>query len=190
VTIKEQALKMATAIELTSDDSRTFEIRGSFGQQLTPCVSANMFLVHHDVRVIQGRKGKLSFTDLFFQQEDDEKKRAKCTLAFDAQNIFLATDPKTSLKKLGEGSDGADILKMLASFKVESIVPTGLYPMKYSLAAMQCGFAIGHEYSEADMSKLRSQYRANDGANKVARPDATDDIGWLEIQHVHISPLA
>lgn len=188
--IREKAQQMAAAIELTADDSKTFEIRGSFGSQCRPALDKVMVLTEHDTREIETRKGKLHFTDLHFVVEDDETLRARCTIGFDFQNIFLKDDTSTSLQKLGEGTNGQDVLKLMANFRVVEVVDTGLYPMKYSLAAQQCGFPIGHTYSDMDMAKLRAKYRADGNANKSARTDNTDDITWLQIKHVIIESLA
>jgi len=190
MTIQEKARETLKAIELTSDDSKTFESKASFGQQLAGSVGKTMLLSESDQRQVNGRTGKLLFTTLKFIQEDDETVTAKCTMAFDFQNIFLSSDPVTSLQRLGQTKGGKTVLENLVQFTVDKVTPTGQYPMRFSLAAQECGLAIDHTYVDADWDKVRAKYRAEDGKYKVARTDAIRDISRFEVQHIFVSARA
>lgn len=192
VSIRKKAQEMAVAMTLTSDDSRAFEIRGSFGQQVEPAIGHVLCLVEHKVRDIDTVRGEMSVTDLFFQRETVEDgeyaPKMKSTPAFDLQNIFLSDDPTVSLKKLGEGTDGSDVMSKLACFTVDRVVPTGIYPMKKSKASELLKFSDGHKYTDSERATLRAKYLEDD-VMKGPRTDVPD-LEWYEIRHVFISVVS
>lgn len=184
--ISERAHELAKSIQLTDDDAKRFEPRGSFAQQVKDSIGKTIEMIGHDTKTITERNGQAVLTVLKFSELENGLK-SKLTMAYDFLNIFLTKDTKKSLKQIGIESTPEDALLLMAKFTVNKIVPTGIYPMKWSLASMECGFPIGHTYVDADWATLRAKYK--DDAFKTARTDNADDISWLEIQHVHISPL-
>jgi hypothetical protein len=185
--ISEKANELLKSISLTSDDEKRFEPRGSFAMQVEDSIGESMCLVDTNIRDVNGKNGKLQFTVLNLAQESNEKRRANCTVAYDFQNVFLTSDPETSLHKLGEGNQGELALQHMGYFVVDKVVPTGIYPMKYSKAAQAVGLPLGKELTDADWVMLRAKYKSSDEM-KAMREDNTGDISWLEIKHVFISP--
>lgn len=187
--ISDRADELLKSITLTSDDVKRFEPRGSFAMQVMDSIGETMCLTDTDLRKVNGKNGELEFTMLKFTQESNEKHRANCTVAYDFQNIFLSSDPEVSLHKLGEGNQGEDALQHVAHFVVDKVTPTGIYPMKYSKAAQAVGLPLGKDLTDGDWTMLRAKYKVSEDM-KTARTDNTDDISWLEIKHVFISPRA
>ena len=192
-TLKDTAKELSTTLKLTTDDSKAFELHGDFGIMCERAIEKigekqTFYLTKHSVRPITARKKTMQATDLFFVAEEDPKVQLRCTILFDLQNIFLSSDKYLSLKELGQGTDGKDILASLAMFTVDAVTRTGRYPMKYSLASERLGFSIEHKYSDDEMAQLRTKYRESDEL-KAGRTDASRDISWLEIKHTIITPL-
>lgn len=184
--ISERAHELAKSVVLTADDAKRFEPRGSFAQQVAESIGKTIEMVKHDTKTVTERHGDAQLTVLFFSELENGLK-SKLTVAYDFQNIFLTKDTKKSLKQLGTETSPESSVELMGKFTVEKIIPTGIYPMKWSLAAQELGYPIGKVYADADWAELRAKYR--DDAFKVSRTDNADDISWLEIQHVHISPL-
>lgn len=185
--IKQRANELAKSITLTSDDKKRFEPRGSFAQQVVDSIGKTLCMVDSDLKTVTFRNGQVELTVLKFAELENETNRSKLTCSFDFQNIYLSGDDKKSLQRVGELEGGETAVQLMASFVVDKVDPTGIYPMKYSLAAQELGFVIGRDYSEGDWASVRAKYK--DEAMKVARTDNTDDISWLEIQHIFISPI-
>jgi hypothetical protein len=188
-TISDKAGTLLKTIQLTSDDIKRFDPRGSFGSQLEKCVGEAVILVDVDTVTRNSNSGEVELTVLKYAQETNERHRANCTIAYDLQNIFLSQDPTTSLLQIGTGNQGEDALKHLAYFTVDKVISTGIWPMKYSKAAEMLGYQLGKtDMERADWDALRKKYDSSD-AMKGPREDATGDISWLEIKHVLISPM-
>lgn len=182
--ISERAFELAKSIVLTKDDAKRFEPRGSFAQQVKDSIGKTIELVGHDTKTITERYGDARLTVLKFSELEGGTK-SKLTIAYDFQNIFI--DAKKTLKQYGIDTTPEKAVERLGKFTINEIIPTGIYPMKWSLAAQELGFPIGKTYADEDWSQLRAKYK--DDAFKVARTDNADDISWLEIQHVHVSTL-
>lgn len=187
--LSEKTEQIANAIELTSDDRKTLDVRAGFGKKAEESVGEVVCLTSSKQRDIKTRLGNtMTITDLYYQQETDPNKLFKLTPLFDLQNLFFSADPERSLNRVYEGTDGRELLSKIAVFRIDKVTPTGIFPMRYSLSAQQLGYAVDHQYSDAEHGLLRAKYRESD-AMKAIRTDVTPaDYDWLQIRHVFITP--
>ncbi len=177
------ARKMLAELSLTDDDKKRFSPRGSLASQLTDSIGKVVLVIGTTTKEL---KSGSELTVLQLAQEQDQSQRADLTPAYDLQNIYLSTDKETSLLDMGVGNEGRNALAQVAVFQVDSIVPTGKFPFKFSKGAQELGIAI--DADDIDWVALRAKYNS-DAKFTVARDDADRDISWLEIQHIFISPV-
>jgi hypothetical protein len=180
------AVQALTSLNLTKDDKRSLEQKGTFATQVAGIIGKSVQFVKAEKREYGSRK----LTVLRFASAENDS--CHFSIAYDMQNIFFDDQPDKSLKSLGEGNEGAEVFPKLAKFQIVKVVPTKTWGLKYSKASQELGISLS-DFDEKDVEdipwkKIRGKW-LSDPKFKEMRTDAERDISWLEIQHVFIKPL-
>jgi len=183
----EESKKALLQLNLTTDDTKSFEKRGNLATQFADSIDKIVQFMKSDTKDVGNRK----LTYLSYREVDNPANTANLTLAYDTQNIFLSSDETRSLKDLGIGNEGREALVHLVKFKIDKIVPTGHFGYKFSKACEALEITM-EDYDEdrenLPWNAIRAKYNSSDDM-KTLRSDAKAGDEWNEIKHIFITPV-
>ena len=162
--IEEAKERMAT-VKPTKDDEKSFETFQPLAEALKKFEESGDVVLTTKVepRELTVGDAKRSVSELYFEPEGAENATpVRMIMAYNSRNFYIGEE---NLRTIGERDIDAAFAS-LAAFKVKSVEPTGLYPMRRSKAAENLGYVPSKKLTQDEWGKLREEY--SDDANKVA----------------------